>query len=131
MSKAAFDSTKISDPELLKFAQRDTDELASVLIERASDMVVEFGEPRDFAPHRPTRRAVAGEGMDASEQMQHFADAVQQIIGAEPGRLDLAEALVAEVTPTQLRAIATLPQVVAVRPNRTHRIGESRGATNS
>ena len=115
---------KISDPDLQQFANRDSDESLSVLIElELEPPEIRFGE-RGWGVPSPRPLAITGGDDNATAgRLARLQKAVAGISGKEPFCLQAAEAIVADVTAAQLRKIARLADVGCIRLNRRHQIG--------
>ena len=117
MSDAAFN--KIEDSVLRDFAAGGGKFQAprSVIIE-VDAPPVQVHPPRTGArrvAERPTRQVKSAPSLDVVEKrMRALA------ISPPPVKLTLADAIVATVTPAQMREIAGWPEVAVIRPNRVH-----------
>ncbi len=114
---------KIMDEELVAFAKQDEEGTVSVIIEiLAEDAQIEMsqtGSDEDrFAPIAapPSDEKALGHKMDKLEKE------LENLNVDNLTRLDTAQAFVADVTSSQLRAVSLLENVGYVLPNRTHRI---------
>ena len=114
---------KIMDEELVAFAKQDEEGTVSVIIEiLAEDAQIEMsqtGSDEDrFAP-------IAAPPIDEkalTHKMDKLEKELENLCADNLIRLDTAQAFVADVTSSQLRAVSLLENVGYVLPNRTHRI---------
>ncbi len=114
---------KIMDEELVAFAKQDEEGTVSVIIEiLAEDAQIEMsqtGSDEDrFAP-------IAAPPIDEKalrHKMDKLEKEIENLCPDNLIRLDTAQAFVADVTSSQLRAVSLLENVGYVLPNRTHRI---------
>jgi hypothetical protein len=113
-------AAKITDESLRQFASGgDESEFASVIIEMASSPVEAPGPSVKPRPRVKSRKAEV-EHSSAFDSMQQV-EAELHALGVEKTlALHSAEAIVARVSPAQLRSVAQLPQVAFIRPNRMH-----------
>lgn len=118
-----FNLEKILDEELVVFANQDEEGTVSVIIEiPAEDAQIEMSETGldddRFAP-------IAALPIDEKAVRQKMDQLVNELenLGVDNlVRLDTAQALVVDVTSSQLCAVSLLENVGYVRLNRTHRI---------
>jgi hypothetical protein len=118
---------KLQDPELLRFAESDTNETRSVIVELNSDDFIEkprSSVPRARSPQTGGRSTGSAFGPRmATTAMNELERSLTQLgVGKSMVRLGTAQAYVVSVKPSQLRAISALPMVGAIRSNRTHRL---------
>jgi hypothetical protein len=112
----------VADEELRAFAESESTEVRSVLVE------VEAPEPQlevrrgDGGESRPRgRRAVSPDARErklVEERLDELAARVKSLTGKEPTVLRAARAVVAELTPEQLQEVSRHEHTRAVRPNR-------------
>ncbi|WKB53548.1 hypothetical protein [Eleftheria terrae] len=128
-------ATALRDNDLLDFATEvGSSRKTSVIIEarRAPVPAGRHGgrspasEPRDLLPGPPPASR-AGHARDAvktalASTMRELEGVLQKLgLAASARRNDLSGSFVVEVTPRQLRELATTPAVQAIRCNRRHR----------
>jgi hypothetical protein len=119
---------RIADEDLREFAEsEDHGETRSVIVELE-------GEPADIVPKLFGRMPPVPRQSDVRAASKVIAGAAGKAMGdAERGLRKLglgdslvplraAHAFVVSVLPSQLRALARLPHVAIIRPNRTHKI---------
>lgn len=123
---AALPLSKIADAELREFAATETasGQTQSVIVEAVT--TVSPREPaRLSAPREPRKSKPSEKSETAAAANRQNLDELEQAVRdlklrRKPVRLESAQALVADVTPQQLRALAELPMVQIIRPNRRH-----------
>lgn len=116
---------KIQEPDLHLFAEEgDVQDRRSVIVELKAP-------PAQLAMnnqtrHRSTRtyKELIPEESQANTRVRADMDQLEHKLCSlglsQPVRLDLAQAFVVNVTPEQLRKIASLESVDAIRPNHIH-----------
>jgi hypothetical protein len=118
---------KIQESDLRRFATAtSTDDRRSVIVELKVPPAHLGAEAlpskpprfydREILPQAADEQARQCAAMDELEAELHSLGLVQGL-----RRLDLAQAFVASASPEQLRSIANLSMVGAIRPNRSHR----------
>lgn len=122
-NKLQFDSERVLDPELAKFAEQDSADKASVIVELSFESPqVELAESRgDEDLSRPFAALPIDEQVER-QRMDRLESELESLGIGQMVRLDTAQAFVVEVTPAQLRAITLLAETGLVRPNRTHHV---------
>ena len=120
------DSSKISDPELLKFAGQDTASKVSVIVELSIEHApIELADPDpNSGLVRPYEALPIDEAAEC-QRMDRLERELKKLVTSETVRLDTAQAFVVDLTPSQLRAVLRLTDVGCVRPNRTHHTGHN------
>lgn len=104
---------------LQDFIAREDGSTESVIIEVAAPVVAPPERAlRDRRAHRATGSA-ATVSMAAFDAVSRALDKLH--LPTRPVKLEELQQFVADVTPAQLRRIADLPMVAAIRPNRTRR----------
>jgi hypothetical protein len=121
------DIDKIEELDLRRFAKgNDTDDRRSVIVElQAPPVRLRAGasskSPRSYdrqiLPAETEAQAHESDAMDRLEAELHSLGLVRDV-----KRLDVAQAFVANASPEQLRSIASLPLVGAIRHNKTRRV---------
>ena len=114
--------SKIADPELAEFAEKDSTETLNVIVELS------------FRPHRiPEKERPSVPGMkrpivvlpedeaEVRKSMDRLEKSLKSLTTSRILRLDTAKAFILDLTPLQLRSVLRLTEVGWVRPNRKHR----------
>lgn len=116
---------KIVEQDLRSFARSDDNaECRSVIVElNVPPARLEMQSGRRV-PHRRSTKLDPNEiprdekgAMDDLENKLHALGVTRNVT-----RLDVAQAFVVDLSPDQLRSVASLPAVGTIRPNRTHRV---------
>lgn len=115
-------ASKIQGAELSRMALEGTGGPTGVIIEvEAPTPKVHVASEWLRSGEHPSKRFVE----ESAEQQQAVQDAVEkagaflkETLGETPQWLRAARAFVAEVTPDQLRIVASSPLIKAIRPNR-------------
>jgi hypothetical protein len=118
---------KIQESDLRRFATAtSSDDRRSVIVELKVPPVHLGAEALPSKPPRFYEREILPQAADEQARQSAAMDKLEaelQSLGLAHGvrRLDLAQAFVASASPEQLRSIASLSMVGAIRPNRSHR----------
>lgn len=120
--KPRFDSDKLLDPSLADFAEQDSSERVSVIVELAlpPSQVELANQSADegLAPY-----AVLPFDVDAERRGMDRLEAELRKLGQDQFvRLDVAQAFVVDLNSEQLRAVTQLAEAGCIRPNRTHQV---------
>ena len=119
----AIEPSKISDPELGRFARNEEDGEPRAVIVELSEPPMALPAEREPRPRSPEiRRGVQVEIDAADAGMTRLEGELRRLgLGSNMVRLNHAQAFVVNASPKQLQALLQSPLVGFIRPNRTHR----------
>ena len=116
---------KIRDDGLMQFAHSDSDKSISVLIELdLSEPKVEFKKSNEKGPGKIAPIIIVPETPDQQEENEKkIAEAkyfLQALLGTPAKWFKSAQVFAAEVSPSQVRKIASNPHIRAISPSKTY-----------
>jgi hypothetical protein len=109
------------DHTLTDFLGSETKQRESVIVEIVSAPLVRAMPKRGFSGGLEGSIRVKRPDPKTHKAMNRVGDRLAKLTAETPARLEYAEAFVLDVSPEELREIASWPEVAFVRPNRVHR----------
>jgi|SRR3954453_22418112 hypothetical protein len=119
---------KIHEPDLRRFAKsKDAKQQRSVIVElEAPPAKLSAPMNQGTLSSSYSRELLPESAQEVDGGMERLENYLRSIAeGGDIIRLGFAQAFVIEASPKQLRSIAKLSEVGAIRPNRTHRVSTS------
>jgi hypothetical protein len=118
-----YDTKKILDSELVKFAESYTNKRISVVVEIfVEPPQVELTKTGiDADTVRPLKTLPIDVNTER-QRMDKMEIELKKLIVGEVVRLETAQAFVADLTPDELCAVSLLPDTGYLRPNRKHQV---------